>query len=487
MPPDVRSPDPSRGSARDRVRRAFSGPGGVDEVLRISYPLVLSHMSFTIQTFVDRVFITWFSPEAVAGMVTGMFLSWSLIGLFLATGEYLTTFVAQYLGAGRPLRIGPAMWQGIYFSLLAGALVAGLAPLVEPLFTWVGHAPAVREHEVRYAFPLLVGAFPFVLMGTLSSFFAGRGETLVVLKVNLLATGVNVVLDYLWIFGHLGFPRAGVAGAALATIVSQSIGASVLLALMLRPEARRDFATGAGFRLDAPLLARLLRFGLPAGLQMSLEILAFGVFLVIVGKIGTLELAATGLAFNLNGLVFVPMIGLGIGVSSIVGRYLGAGSPATAERSVYSALALALAYMSVCCAAYLLAPAQLLFPYRAGADPVSFPALERLATVLLRFVALYSIFDMISLMCASALRGAGDTAFAMRATLLLALFAMLAPAYLACTVLGGGVYTAWTFASAYVFLLGLLLLRRFRAGRWKTLRVIEELPSQLSFEADPVV
>jgi MATE family multidrug resistance protein len=237
----------------------------VGEVLRISYPLVLSHMSFTLQTFVDRVFITWYSAEAVAGLVTGMFLSWSLIGLFLATGEYLTIFVAQYLGAGRPERIGPAMWQGIYFSLLAGAVVAGLAPLVGPLFAWVGHEPAVREHEVRYASLLLLGTFPFVLMGTLSSFFAGRGETLVVLKVNLLATAANVVLDYLWIFGHLGFPRAGVTGAALATIVSQALGALVLLLLMLRPEARRAYGTVSGWRLDPPLLRRLLRYGLPSG------------------------------------------------------------------------------------------------------------------------------------------------------------------------------------------------------------------------------
>lgn len=446
-------------------------------MLRVSYPLVLSHMSFTLQTFVDRVFITWYSADAVAGLVAGMFLAWSLIGLFLATGEYLTTFVAQYLGAGRPERIGPAMWQGIYFALLAGLLVAGLSPLVGPLFDWVGHDPSVRAHEVRYASLLLLGSFPFVLMATLASFFAGRGETHVVLRVNVLATAANVVLDYLWIFGHLGFPRAGVTGAALATVASHALGALVYLALMLRREWRLAYGTASGWRLDLSLLGRLLRFGLPSGLQMSLEILAFAVFLMIVGRIGTLELAATGIAFNLNGLVFVPMMGLGIGVASIVGRYLGAEQPETAERSVYASLFLALAYMSVCCAAYVLVPGYLLLPYRTGADPESFPALERLATVLLRFVALYSVFDMISLMCASALRGAGDTVFAMRATIMLAVFAMLVPAYFSCAVLGAGIYTAWVFASAYPLLLGLLLLRRFRAGRWKALRVIEpELP-----------
>ena len=85
-------------------------------------------MSFTVQTFVDRLFLTWYSTEAVAGAVTGIFTIWTLIALFTGTGEYLTTFIAQYHGAKRPERIGPAVWQGIYFSLLAGALVAALSP-----------------------------------------------------------------------------------------------------------------------------------------------------------------------------------------------------------------------------------------------------------------------------------------------------------------------------------------------------------------------
>src|SRR6185295_17109267 len=98
---------------RFQVTRLWQGPGGGREVLGIAYPLILSQLSFTLQTFADRLFLTWYSAEAVAGAVTGLFATWALIGLFIGTGEFLTTFVAQYLGAGRPERIGPAMWQGI--------------------------------------------------------------------------------------------------------------------------------------------------------------------------------------------------------------------------------------------------------------------------------------------------------------------------------------------------------------------------------------
>jgi MATE family multidrug resistance protein len=448
-------------------------------VLQVSYPLILSHLSFTIQTFVDRIFLTWYSQEALAGAVTGMFITWAVVGLFMATGEYLTAFVAQYYGARRPQRIGAAMWQGFYFALLAGATMAAMSPSLRFVFDWAGHDPTVRDHEVRYATVLMQGGFPIVLMATLASFFAGRGRTFVILQVNLLVTVVNVVLDYLWIFGHLGFPRAGVVGAAGATVASEALGALAYAALILRSEHRREFGTLRGWRFDPALFGRLLRYGLPSGVHWSIEIFAFALFMVIVGRIGTLELAATGIAFNLNGLVFVPMLGLGLGLTSIVGRHLGAERPDLAERATRSALLVAFAYLALWGALYWFAPRLLLAPYRYGAEAVSFVPLEAMTSVLLRFVAVYSFFDMLNVVYAAALRGAGDTSFAMWSSTFSAVLAMLVPAYVACLVLGAGVYVAWVAASAYVFCVGTLLFLRFRTGRWKSVRVIESAPLSL--------
>jgi MATE family multidrug resistance protein len=456
------------------VRKLWEGPGGGREVLVMAYPLILGHMSFTIQTFINRIFLTWYSPEAVAGAVTGLFATWSVIALFTGTGEYLTAFIAQYLGAGRPERIGPAVWQGIYFSLASGLLVAALIPFAGPVFALAGHSPQLRDYEVSYAQILMAGAFPVVLMATLSTFFAGRGNTAVVLRVNLLATAVNIVLDYLWIFGKGGFPRWGVAGAAWATVLSQVVGAAVYFFILTRPAFRKTYGTLSGWRPERALLLRLLRFGLPTGLQYSLEVGAFAIFMMIVGRIGTDELAASGLAFNLNMIVFMPMVGLAVGVSSLVGRYLGAERPELAERTVHSAFVMSLGYMSLCGLLYICGSGPLLAPYAAGADPVAFAPMSAIAKVLLRFVAIYSIFDMMSLIFAAGLRGAGDTLYPLGLTAALSWVAMLIPAYVACIVFGAGVYVAWSAASAYVFFLGLLMWRRFRAGRWKTMRVIEE-------------
>ena len=460
----------------ERAKATWPGAGGGREVAVLAYPLILGHLSFTVQTFVDRIFLTWYSPDAVAGAVTGLFAVWSVTALFTGTGEYLTTFVAQYLGARRNERIGPALWQGLYFSLGAGLLVAALAPLAGPAFDLAGHAPALRRYEVEYARTLLLGAFPVILMATLSTFFAGRGQTQAVLRVNVLATAANVVLDYLLIFGNAGFPEMGVTGAALATILSQAAGSLVYLVVILKPEYRRAYRTLAGWRPEPGLVLRLVRFGMPTGLQYSLETLAFAVFLVIVGRIGTLELAASGIAFNLNMIVFAPMVGLAIAVSSLVGRYLGADQPEVAERAVRSALAMSFVYMAACGLLYVLGAPLLLAPYAAGADPATWPRIAEMATVLLRFVAVYSIFDMMNLVHAGGLRGAGDTLYPMALTLVLAWLAMLVPAWVGCVLLGAGVYYAWTVGSLYVVLLGLLMRRRFRAGHWKSLRVIEPAP-----------
>lgn len=458
--------------AERSAERFWSGPGGGREVLVLAYPLILSNMSFTLQIFVDRLFLTWYSTEAVAGAVAAVFTVWVLMGLFIGTGEYLTTFVAQYFGAGRPERIGAAMWQGIYFSLAAGLFVAALSPLAGPVFALAGHEPTVQSHEVTYARILMLGAFPVVAMATLSTFFSGRGETRVVLLVNVLVTVVNVVLDYLWIFGHAGFARAGVAGAAWATVVSQLVGSLAYFAILARPRFRAAYATLSAWRFEQALFLRLLRFGLPSGLQVSLEILAFSIFMMVVGRMGTQALAASSVAFSLNMIVFFPMVGLGIGVSSLVGRYVGAERPDLAERSTWSAFKMSLLYMSACGAAYVLTPGLLLGPYAAGSAQ-GFAEIAPIAIVLLRFVAFYSIFDMMNVIFAAGLKGAGDTAYPLGLTVGLSWVAMLLPTYVLCVRLGSGVYVAWSAATLYVFLLGVLMLRRFRQGRWRELRVIE--------------
>jgi multidrug resistance protein, MATE family len=135
--------------------------------------------------------------------------------------------------------------------------------------------------------------------------------------------------------------------------------------------------------------------------------------------------------------------------------------------------------MSACGLLYVFGSGLLLAPYAAGSDPREFAGIARMTPVLLCFVALYSIFDMLNVVYAAGLKGAGDTLYPLLLTVTLSWGAMLLPAYVACLVQGGGVYVAWCFATLYVVLLGILMRRRFRAGGWKSLRVIEPASLEL--------
>ena len=213
--------------------------------------------------------------------------------------------------------------------------------------------------------------------------------------------------------------------------------------------------------------------GLPAGSHFPIELLAVALFTLIIGRLGTVELAATGLTFSLNGIVFMPMVGLGMGVMALVGRHQGSGRSDLAERVTWTAFGWSLVYMVLCGLAYLFLPRLLLSPYAAGADPRAFAPVAATAVVLLRFVAAYSIFDMMNAIFAAGLRGAGDTTFPLAAAVAASWTVMLVPTYVACVHLDAGLIAAWSFASLAFLIIGLAMLARYRAGRWRDLRIVE--------------
>ena len=453
----------------DRWRRE----GGYREVLKIASPLILSMGSWSIMHFVDRMFLTWYNREALAAALPAGVLNFTIGALFLGTAGYVNTFVAQYEGAERPERVGSAVWQGIYLSIFAGLAMLLCLPLAPAIFGWTGHAPQIQALEVPYFRILCFMVGPAVMMAAVSSFFSGRGDTWTVMWVNFVAVALNVFLDYLWIFGKGGFPELGIRGAAWATVFSHFLGAVLFMILIFRGKFRRRYHTLRAWRFEIGLFRRLMRFGLPNGLQVFLEVLSFSLFILLVGRLGEIPLAATNLAFNINTLTFLPMLGLGIAVSTLVGRYLGQNRAELAERSTYSALYLSLGYVCAMASLYVVIPELLLRPFGSYADPESFAPVKETTILLLKYVAFFSVFDASHIVLSAAIKGAGDTRFVMVASLLLSWTLMVIPVYLAIAVYGWGLYVAWTFVCAYIVVAGFVFLFRFRGGKWKSMLVIE--------------
>ncbi len=458
---------------RQQFTRRWQAESGYGEVLRIAFPLILSTGSWSLQHFIDRMFLTWFSPEAIAASMPAGMVNWTLVSVLMGTAVYVNTFVAQYFGARQPQRIGPAVWQGIYLAIFTIPLIALFYPLAKPIFFLFGHPEEVEHLEIIYFRILLIGAPFIVVSNAISGLFTGLGKTWVVMWVNFLGTAVNILLDYLLIFGKLGFPQMGIAGAGLATVSAVVVNAIVFFALMTRPLFTRTFHTLKGWRFEWELFRRLIRFGLPNGIQFLLELFAFTLFILLVGKIGLVELAASNIAFNINTLAFMPMFGMTIAVSTLVGQRLGENRPDLAERATWSAFHLGFIYFATIGLGYFFLPELFILPFSWQAESEHFATIHNMIVILLRFVAVYCLFDAGNMIFSGALKGAGDTRFVATASVGLSWLLLLIPSGVTLYLFHGGVYWLWLFVTLYIVGLCLVFGFRFLKGRWKSMRVIE--------------
>ena len=197
-------------------------------------------------------------------------------------------------------------------------------------------------------------------------------------------------------------------------------------------------------------------------------------------------MAATTLAFNINNVAWVPMIGLGIALTTIVGQRLGKDCPHSAARATWTAFWLGQAYFSVLAALYVLTPDLFLLGHAAGTSPEEFDRLRDLTVVLLRFVAAYSLLDAINIVFVHAIKGAGDTRFILAVSSITSPMPVLA-VWLGITHFDLGLIWCWIVLTAWVWGLALIYLLRFLQGRWREMRVIEPAIDRETPDARPDV
>ncbi len=469
-------PDPTPEISRRESTGWWRRPCGGRDVLRMALPLVVSMSALTVMQFIDRMFLLWHSKEEMAAaMPAGMF-HFMLLCFPMGVATYVNTFVAQYIGAGRRQRVGAAVWQGARVGLYCMPFFLAVIPLAPEIFRFAGHKPHLAALETLYFQVSMFGAGGLVTASAMSAFFTGLGKTRVVMLVDSSSSMLNVLLDYGWIFGNFGLPALGIEGAGWATVTSLWFRVAVYLVLMMAPRYRRPYCLWSGRAFDPALMKRLFRFGGPNGLQLLVEIGGFAIFLLLVGTLGENAMAATTLAFNINLLAFMPMLGLGIALSAMVGQQLGADRPALAARATWTALAIAMSYMGAMALMYVTIPDVLMMGHAAGSSPIEFQQLRDVTVVLLRFVAAYCLFDALNVIFASALKGAGDTRFILVVSLAITPFPLLA-AWAGMRFADAGLTWCWVIATFWVSSFGLLFGARFLQGRWRRMRVIEpELP-----------
>jgi MATE family multidrug resistance protein len=455
------------------VKRRWSEDSGYREVLAISVPLILSTGAWSILLFFDRMFLAWHSPETIAAAMPAGMSSFAMLCFFIGTAAYVNTFVAQYYGAEEEYNIGAIVWQGIYFSLLSLFFIIPAYFLAEKFFAVAGHTVEVQVQETLYFKILMYSAMFMVLNNVLGSFFSGLGKTLVVMWVSMLITVINIVLDYFLIFGNYGFPEMGIRGAATASNIAVITGTLAYSYLIFQKKYRERFNLISSWKFNLPLFNRLIHFGAPNGLRLFIDMTAFTAFLMFAGALGIHEGVTTNIAFNIEALAFLPMVGMMIGVSVIVGQRLGENKPELAEKAAWSAIHLALAFFGLLAILYITIPQVFIFPFtlKGGLDELD-KGVETIV-VLLRFVAFFCLFDAIFLVFLGALEGAGDTRFIMKMSILLSIVLLVVPCYLYIRFFDATLMGLWWIITLNVMLYCTVFYWRFKIGPWKSMRVIE--------------
>ncbi len=450
--------------------------GGMADAFRIIWPLMLSNSVSAVMQFTDRIFLSRYSDVAMQASVPAGTLSYLLLCVLQVTICYSGTFVAQFHGAGRRLSCARAFTQSLWLLFLTVPLTLLAIPLGHFLIASSGHAADVASAERVYFDIMMFGGILLPPAGALNGYFTGRGYTNLVMWLSVAGSAANILLDWLLIYGHWDLPELGIAGAAYATVLSFAATFVATACIAFREPVFHGRRGRAAFAFDRSLSLRILRYGLPSGVHVLLDMLTFTFFVFVIGRkdiADAMGFGASNVCFNINHLVFSPLLGIGMGAGILVGNYQGAGDSEAAKRAGWSAIFIGWIFMGT--ALLLLAlffrPAVLLFLSDSSAfDPEAFLSLSR---ILVTILASWCMFDVVNVIGGGALKGAGDTRFVMAAGVV-AGFALWVPMILLVARLRPSVVNLWLTLPLYVFVLAAVLLSRWCRGKWREIRLVPD-------------
>ena len=447
--------------------------GGIGELLAVAYPLIISTASNTVMQFINRVFLSRYSADALAACVPAGILSFTLICFFMGTTSYTNAFVSQYHGKGKTASVSVAVWQGVWLGLISGLILLALTPVGLYLIGTSGHPAAVKILEKQYFAILNAGGVLVIVNTALAAFFTGRGRTKVTMAANMAGNAVCVLFSWLLVFGSGPIPELGIRGAAYAAIMGQSCVMAIYLVIIFSAENRRSYRTARLVGVHKGLFKRLIKYGAPNGVGFFLDIASFGVFIFMVGNMDKYSLAANNIIASINMIAFMPVIGLGLANLTLVGRYIGKKRPDVSVKVTWNAVKLALLYVASIGVLFFAFPGFFVNIF-GSPDSSEFAPILAASRPLMKVLAFFILFDAIGIIFVDALRGAGDTRFQMVTGSALAWLIFVPGVYYLVNISRSGLMAVWVWAMVYVILLAAVFGLRFNAGRWRAINILKD-------------
>lgn len=428
----------------------------------LTYPVAITQMCETLigvfdTMMVGRLGVTELAAIGLAGMVTFWFY---VVPLGMFPG--MNAMVAQSYGAGDERACGVVTWQGAVLALATGVVFAAMWFVVPGIFRLTGATPEVQTIATEYMRIRMVGAGGFLLLLLASNFYRGIGRTLIPMWFAIAQVGLNIVLNYGLIYGRLGLPALGTAGAALGSVIAQwVVGAALCASLFLAPALRTRYHLWSARGFDRAVFARLFHISWPTGVQTFVDMGAIIVFAALISRLGDAQLAATNAAIQAWSLSLMPIVGFSVGATTLVGQCIGAGQMDDARQVVWRLLRLAFGLNVLFAAVYLLAPLGFMGLFLQAEDMA---LVAPYARPLLTIVVVCMVFESLYNVGWGALRGAGDTRFPMVLNITVAWF-VFAPLVIVVTP-RFGLIGAWSCLIVFCAVIAVGITLRVRGDRW---------------------
>ena len=434
------------------------------ELARIALPMVVSQGTFAVMIFTDRYFMSQIDSVHMAAALGGGVAAFFSFCFFTGLLSYANALTAQYLGAGELGKCSKVVTQGIVITVMCSPALVLITYLVSGIFENVGHDSAQVELEKTYYTILMLGVIVTLTKTCLSSYFAGIGRTRVVMICDVCGLVFNVPLCYVMVFGKLGLPELGIVGAGISTIIASFFACLLFFLFYFEREHRVKFFVMNSFHIDWGVLRRFWRLGFPSGLELFLNVAAFNLFLLMFQGYGVVEGASAAIVFNWDLLSFVPMIGLNIGVISLIGRFVGANDMARTDEVMSAAFFLGIFYSAILAILYI----SFRFPLVEVFSPPEgdFSEIRSLSAFMMIGLSSYVMADAIIIICGGVLRGAGDTRWLMYTSVGLH-WAMLIAQYYVILVWQFGPQVSWLTFCAMIFAIAIVYVWRLQSGVWR--------------------
>lgn len=442
-------------------------------VILLAIPFVITTSSRALMDVADFTMITMIGqPEAKAAILPAQMIMFVCIVFGMGVVSMVATFASQALGRGTLAESTAYAWQALYLSIAFGLGAVVLQPFVPNLIALMGHAPLVQQLEIQYAEVAILSVGPSVAAQALAFFFNGIHRPWITMWTALEANVVNIVVSAALIFGWFGIAPMGIAGAAWGTLVAVVYRAVRMLLTMLAPKFAREYSSRGTWQPSKKRMMNLLRVGVPSGFHFVNEVLVWTIFTtILIGRtFGTADQIATNTAWQYLRVAFMPTMGVGFALTSIVGKCIGARDLEAAMRYTRIAFSIVFVYLLAMAVVYWTYGGELIGLFNRGDTEVI-----RIGAKIMMCAAVFQLFDAMGITYSSALRGAGDT-FWPSVFFVVGHWAV---------VIGGGMLMIrfypelgsvgpWIAASALICVCALFVWWRWRTRAWMKLDIFRD-------------